>query len=513
MDKSSINIFNVPVYSIIHPSFPACDSTMNEHASLLRNSKQSIRTPSPWYAIFPMCLVAISGGALFAPHVQFYTEIFCDRYYNSHDTLSPNNCNIPEVHKMVSRAQAVIMFLNYGSTLLTARFYGRMSDRKGRISVFRISTIGSLLYVFCDIITARYSHHVGIYLLFLGPFLKGIMAGDSVLMANVQAYIADTTSSADRTMIFARLMAILFMGSSIGPLVGSFILKHTGSIVYIFYFAFIVDLLNVVYTSFILKESNKKNASEEVLDTTDRRCSFSISSVFGILFKTKSPHLSANALLFIALAEFLLTLVKRPPTLLYAMLKFKWTAYEGSLYLTAASFTRLIIVIIVLPLLLKLFTKRCPRSNMLSITREKQYKSTVSFDIWMVRIGIGIDVVCLALAGLATSAVLFATAGILQSFSMLCQPSIRSLLTTSVDPRQVGELMGAVAMLDALAMIISHLGINTLYSATVSTMPNVTFFVCAIIAAFSCTSSFFVKVTDCPRHTVDITKQTSCYSE
>lgn len=398
---------------------------------------------------------------------------------------------------MVSKAQAMIMFLNYGSTLISAGYYGRLSDRRGRKRVFCISAIGSLLYVMCDITTANYPSKVGIALLFLGPLIRGSMAGDSVLMANVQAYIADTTSSSERTMIFARLMATLFIGSSIGPLVGSFILKHTGNIVYIFYLAFIVDLLNVIYTFFFLVESNPHHGITVPNKPIGFWKSLNIISALDILFKTKSAHLTSQALIFIALTEFLLTLVKRPPILLYAMLQFKWTAYEGSLYFTVASFTRLAIVIVVLPLLLRMFTKKCPRSTVV-LNKEKTYKSTVTFDIWMVRIGIGIDACCLVLAGLATNATLFAAAGILQSVSMLSQPSIRCLLTTSVDPKQVGELMGAIAILDSIAMILSHLGINALYSATVGSMPNATFFVCALVASCSCLSAFLVRTKKCP---------------
>lgn len=82
--------------------------------------------------------------------------------------------------------------------MLGAGFYGRLSDRKGRRCVLRISTVGSLIYVFCDLITAHYYDKIGIALMFLGPLLRGIMAGESVLMASVQAYIADTTEPSSR---------------------------------------------------------------------------------------------------------------------------------------------------------------------------------------------------------------------------------------------------------------------------------------------------------------------------
>lgn len=176
-----------------------------------------------------------------------------------------------------------------------------------------------------------------------------------------------------------------------------------------------------------------------------------IFSALKILFRHPSIHWTRYALPFLALTEFLLTLVKRPPILLYAMLKFKWTAYEGSLYYTYASLTRLFIMIGVLPLLSKLFNKKCSQAETTPKGQEKCLKNTSLFDIWMVRIGIGIDSVCLALSGLATNVQIFTLAGMLQSFSMLAQPSIRGLLTTLVEPNQVGELLGAVAILDSVA--------------------------------------------------------------
>ncbi|KAI8053130.1 uncharacterized protein B0P05DRAFT_561710 [Gilbertella persicaria] len=404
---------------------------MNESTPLV--GSRSFKAPSPWYPIMTMMLVAFSGGALFAPHVQFYTEIFCYIHYNGKN-IPIQDCSIPPVQKMVSRAQAIIMFLTYASTLISAGYYGRLSDRKGRTLVLRISTLGSLFYVTCDLLTAKYYRSIGISLLFLGPLVRGLLVGESVLMAAVQAYIADCTLADSRTVVFARLMASLFIGSAIGPFVSSLILKHTGSLVYVFYIAFFVDLVNVIYTTFLIPESFDLSRFQD-----QRRAPVSfwqklnVFSALGIIIRNQSASMAPYALVWIALADFLLALVRRPPTLIYAMLKFKWTAYEGSLYYTCASLMKLLIMIGVLPFLSSLF------------------KKGRTFDIWMMRIGIGIDAVCLALSGIATNVKVFTIAGMLQSFSMLAQPSIRGLITTMVNRNQVGELLGAIAILDSIA--------------------------------------------------------------
>ncbi|RCI05363.1 hypothetical protein CU098_013446, partial [Rhizopus stolonifer] len=312
----------------------------------------------------------------------------------------------------------------------------------------------SLFYVTCDLLTAKYYRSIGISLLFLGPLVRGLLVGESVLMAAVQAYIADCTLADSRTVVFARLMASLFIGSAIGPFVSTFF----------------VDLVNVIYTTFLIPESFDLSRFQD-----QRRAPVSfwqklnVFSALGIIIRNQSASMAPYALVWIALADFLLALVRRPPTLIYAMLKFKWTAYEGSLYYTCASLMKLLIMIGVLPFLSSLF------------------KKGRTFDIWMMRIGIGIDAVCLALSGIATNVKVFTIAGMLQSFSMLAQPSIRGLITTMVNRNQVGELLGAIAILDSIASI------NTLYGSTVSAMPNLTFFVCSFIASCSCLAAFLVK--------------------
>lgn len=90
------------------------------------------------------------------------------------------------------------LIANKKKALVGAGYYGRLSDVKGRVIVLRISTLGTLIYVTCDLLTAKYHETIGITLLFIGPLIRGLMAGEAVLMAAVQAYIADSTDPTSR---------------------------------------------------------------------------------------------------------------------------------------------------------------------------------------------------------------------------------------------------------------------------------------------------------------------------
>lgn len=163
------------------------------------------------------------------------------------------------------------------------------------------------------------------------------------------------------------------------------------------------------------------------------------------LFSFQSPlPVSKYALPLMASVSFLNTVVIMPPILLYAMLEYHWTAYEGGLLIGIMSFAKLIITTVVLPILNKLIITR-------GITNEAQRADRLlRFNIWMVRIGCAFMALELFAIGLARTASEMLVAILIGSFSMLGQPSGRALLTTLVDPADVGKVLGAVATVDTV---------------------------------------------------------------
>lgn len=82
--------------------------------------------------------------------------------------------------------------------LLLAGYYGALSDRKGRRLVLKISCLGNILLILSYILTIKFPGIFGISLLFIVPVIRGLMAGDNVLIATAQAYISDCTTASGR---------------------------------------------------------------------------------------------------------------------------------------------------------------------------------------------------------------------------------------------------------------------------------------------------------------------------
>lgn len=298
------------------------------------------------------------------------------------------------------------------------------------------------------------------------------------------------------------MMSSLFIGATLGPSIGSLLLKQTNSILSIFYVTLIINILFLLYVFFILPESNH---SKKYIKTEQESQSFlqriNVFSALSILVKTASPYTNRYALLIVASIQFLLNLVALPPSLLYAMLKFKWTAYEGGLYVSLVGFARFLTTMIVLPLVSKLFSRRpaeevstekdddassmCQTEEpstsascacfdedlqkhetltsvktLVDTRSENDIKYAIVFDSWLIRTGLTFETACFIATALVVTSFGFTMASVIHALSFLSTPSVRSLLTTLVDPSDVGKLLGAMAILEAVASnVYSYMGI------------------------------------------------------
>ncbi|KAI9254481.1 major facilitator superfamily domain-containing protein [Phascolomyces articulosus] len=432
------------------------------------------RQASEWYAIIPLFFIMFSAAAFYPAQLQFYTEIFCRRYYDTeledHGLLDqgeiPNNCSIPEIQEGVAAATAVIQLLNYGTTFFTVSYYGHIADSKSRKRVMVTSSLGLFLLLACNAATAHLYQYVGISLLFIGPFLRGLLAGDSGLMVAVQAYISDCTTVAKRTTAFGYMMASMLCGVMVGANASSIIIKATnGNLMSPLYMGCSILIFVMIFFAVIPESEHDTTQQHKQKPFLDQ---INVYKSIQQLIAIKPIHGRRYTLPLIALAQFLMAVMAMPPILLYAMLEFGWTAYEGGYYISFMSFLRFLQMMVIFPLLTKLFMKS---------GEVAQWK----FNIWVARVGAFFEVVVMFGIAVSSNAPEFMLATIIGSFSILGQPAIRTLLTTTVAPEDVGQVLSAMAVLDALAWLIAQFGLNALYGATVTFMPSMTFVVCGSV--------------------------------
>ncbi|KAG1146484.1 hypothetical protein G6F37_000532 [Rhizopus arrhizus] len=423
-------------------------------------SERIVLKPSPWYIIIPMFAITFAYGLVMIPIYDVLTTVFCYKYYKEQSINGSNipedQCHIPEIQSMISNYLVLNMLLSYIATLLMANYYGGLSDRKGRRIVMKVSMVGGIITFTCAVFILKFHTTLNAYVLLIIPAIRGLLANETILFSTANAYLSDCTAAENRTLAFGRMIAAIHLGTTLGPFFSSFLIKQTGTIASIFYLAILIHICFLLYITFVLPESNDiSEYKEKPKQTILQR--MNIFSAFSIFYRTPSKYANRWALLFLAIIHFMTTMSDAAPTMLYAMLRFGWTSYEGGFFTSARSFTSLLVLLAVLPIISKLFHKLTSKKQYeicldSSIGYKKETFQMITLDIGLTRVGFIINTIAFVIFGLATTPTAFTMAAILQALSSVASPSFRSLMTALVDPSQLGELWGAITVVETCSM-------------------------------------------------------------
>lgn len=87
------------------------------------------------------------------------------------------------------------------------------------------------------------------------PFSLKPLAGLNAASANIHAYIADCTDPARRSRVFSVYLGLIYTGMAIGPALGGLLIRQSGDLLTVFYYAFSSHLVFASMVWFIVPES------------------------------------------------------------------------------------------------------------------------------------------------------------------------------------------------------------------------------------------------------------------
>ena len=118
-------------------------------------------------------------------------------------------------------------------------------------------------------------------LLIISPILEGLLGGWATLQGATTAYVSDCTSDGSRAQIFARFSGVFYLGFSVGPMLGAYLIRHpivsfprsspaghgpvlhngAPTVTSVFYVAAMCSFVNLLLVLFVFPESlTKKKA-------------------------------------------------------------------------------------------------------------------------------------------------------------------------------------------------------------------------------------------------------------
>lgn len=291
---------------------------------------------------------------------------------------------------------------------------GALSDRFGRRPVL----LASIFTLAIDFVVMGLANTI--WLLFLGRALSGV-SGATFSTAN--AYIADTTSPEERGRAFGMIGAAFGFGFVFGPVMGGFLGEVDPRAP--FFVAAALSACNFIYGWFVLPESLPQD-NRRAIDWT-RANPFGAFNHF-----SKLPHVSW---FLIVLGVFGLAHSVYPATWsFHGEIRYDWSSREIGFSLGLVGIGAAIVQAGLMGMMLK----------HLGPARTAVFGLVMNI----------LPLIAFSLAGKAWMAYLIIP---FSALGGVAQPAVNSIMSTRTPKNAQGELQGATASIQALAMIISPL--------------------------------------------------------
>ena len=479
--------------------------------------------PLPWWkrpsiywllpGFLPFC---IAFGGLIVPKQYLVLDLICRDYLSDHATKDPNfkfmpvilgddnpQCRIPEVQSLVAKFNLYQNLLSGLFAAIVAPHLGALSDRYGRKKVMLFGSLGGFVMEIVTIIVGTHPDTVSVYWILLGALLDGLCGSFTTGMALSFAYASDCTAPEDRNKAFGYFHGTLFIGVAFGPLLSGFLMKAVGSVMVAFYLALGCHVYFMVFLSLAVPES--LSIERQMLAREKHAAALSSSPKKG-LWKTlrawnmfeplwvlrptgpgSSPALRRNLFLIAGIDTLMFGVAMGTINiiLIYAQFRFGWNEVAASLYVSAVNVCRVSALIGLLPLLIRLFRKHG--------NQETGHRGSDILDINIIRGSLVFDLIGYLGYALTPNGAIMVIAGLIASIGGIGSPTLQASLTKHVPADYTGQVLGASALLHALARVVAPTVFNLIYSKTVSIYAGIVFGCLAFIFVIAFGMSWFLK--------------------
>ncbi|XP_072031228.1 LOW QUALITY PROTEIN: proton-coupled folate transporter-like [Amphiura filiformis] len=432
----------------------------------------------------------------------------CMFEYNNTDLCSNLSDHKTEEERVQTLTSHWLIILNGGLTVasvLSTLFLGAWSDRVGRRVCLIIPCVGSIVNAIL-LIFSSLNIFMPIWYIVLGSILLGMTGGFSLILSSVFSYMSDLVTVENRTMRFAILESMTFIGSFIGLLTVGVVIDKAGFVAAFSYYIG-CNAVPILYILLWLPESLPTKATprtltsngidddtKELVDELDGRVASELGNVGNhktrfcaeflrvenmkgavrTVFR-KRPHFQRLQLLLLILCVTLFQFVgsgEGDTTVLYLKKSpLEFTASQISYYLGLKNCVVGATLLIGMPLL-----------RMTSIR-----------DTTIACIGIFGEGSIILLAFSRNLAMVFSVAVIMAPAAM---PAVatRSMLSKLVSSSEQGSLFSFVASMESLMVFISSAFFNWLYPETLHVLEGgFVYLVMAIILIFPFILMFWIR--------------------
>lgn len=390
---------------------------------------------------------------------------------------------------------------------------GHLSDQYGRTRIIALGALGVVLNEAITVIVASWPEQISVNLLLVGAVFDGLGGSFTTAMALFHSYASDCTPPAKRSVAFGFFQGALFFGIAVGPTLAAILIKQTGGPMVVFYIGLLFHSIFCLSVLFIVPESLSKERQRVAREKHRMKPKDESSSFFwatlnpmnlitplsillpavgrpSALFPNRrgaSPALRRNIILLAAIdtAAFGVAMGTVQVLIIYAAYMFSWGNVESSLFVSIVNVVRMTTLIVVLPLVARIFRTPTPDDGVI--------RGSDILDIVIIRISIIFDVLGYVGFALSIHGSVMILSGVIAALGGMGSPTLQSSLTKHVPHERIGQLLGAIGLLHALARVVAPTIFNLIYSLTVATFPQAVFVCLAAVFGVALLLSLFIQ--------------------
>jgi hypothetical protein len=447
--------------------------------------------------------------------------LVCHDYLRKHPSLSTprqvfslepgDECRIPEIQRVVATFKLCISIISGVLAAITAPKVGALSDRYGRTRMLAYVNGGAILHEWITILAARFPSTISYHWLLLGAVFDGLCGSHITSMAIAHSYAADCTPSSSRNVVFGYFHGFLFTGIALGPILAGYIIKITGDIITMFYLASACHIFFFLMLVFVIPESVPRSRQRETREKYRRESlsqgsptwkaqlrNFNLFEPLKILYAPSSPREVRRNLMLLAATDtvvFGVGMSANVVILLYSNYRFGWDQWEQAKFTSIVNSCRVTYLIVVLPLVTKWYRSRHPASRSRPATPATPggLEGTDHFELAVIRFAIFADMAGFFSYALSSAGASFILSGAIASIGGIGSPTMQAALTKHVPKDSIGQLLGAMGLLHAIARVLGPTFFMGIYAATVGSFPQAYFFILTLMFGVAFGISWLVR--------------------
>jgi len=390
------------------------------------------------------------------------TEKCCRELGFTEDVCSDINHHIKENEIVQKKVNVVMMWtsiLTAIPSIVLVLFVGPWSDKNGRKPILVLPSVGIILSQFIWMLNVYFMDASVYFLLFTS--VSALFGGFTCFLIGIFSYISDITNVRERTSRLAIIDFFLFIGFPTGTFLSGLIFKHLGYYG-IFGSVAVCQLVCMLYILMFVKESIEVDTENQLTLSSSWNLGSIlnwrlVNEVFEATFR-KRQHKMRRVILILIFCMLMNVTGLSEGSIVYNYTRkvFFWTEQEFTRYLTFVVSFSGAASLIMMPLLSYVF---------------RVHDAMIAIIACMSKIS------SLVVTTIAADGYTFIFASCLGCIGLLAGTAIRSMLSKSVPPGELGKIYSLLGSLEAAVPLFMAPLFTTVYNSTIEYFPAAVFIV------------------------------------